>query len=104
MPPEQGSEGGMKEFLNRLVRSWYTFLSSPKGGHTAQTSAKTPLTAPCGDVAPPVIDGVWGCLLRRPPEEDRGHRQARLGLSKATWGNVIATRYQNQCFTTCQYL
>ena len=56
------------------------------------------LTAPCGDVAPPVIDGVWGCLIRRPPEEDRGHRQARLGLSKATWGNIIATRYQCKSF------
>jgi hypothetical protein len=52
------------------------------------------LTAPCSDVAPPVIDSVWGCLIRRPPEKDRGHRQAHLGLSKATWGNIIATRYQ----------
>src|SRR5215208_6261688 len=24
------------------------------------------LTAPCGDVAPPVIDETWRCLLRRP--------------------------------------
>jgi hypothetical protein len=23
--------------------------------------------APCGSVAPLVIDGVWGCLIRRPP-------------------------------------
>lgn len=28
--------------------------------------------APCGDFAPPVIDGLWGYLLRRPPEEDKG--------------------------------
>jgi hypothetical protein len=50
--------------------------------------------APCGDVAPP-IDGTWGCLLRRPPKEDRGHPQAHVRLSKATWGNLIATRYKS---------
>src|SRR5215212_980396 len=55
---------------------------------------KVPSTAPCGDVAPPVIDGTWGCLLRRPLEEDRGHRQARVRLSKAAWANIIATRYR----------
>jgi hypothetical protein len=27
-------------------------------------------------------------------EEDRGHRQARVRLSKATWANIIATRYK----------
>jgi hypothetical protein len=27
-------------------------------------------------------------------EEDRGHRQARVRLSKATWANIIATRYR----------
>ena len=51
------------------------------------------LTAPCGDVAPP-IDGTWGCSLRRPPKEDRGHPQAHVRLSKATWANIIATRYK----------
>jgi hypothetical protein len=29
-------------------------------------------------------------------ERDSEHRQARLGLSKATWGNIIATRYEEQ--------
>jgi hypothetical protein len=28
-------------------------------------------TAPCGDVAPPVIDGTRGRLLRRPPERKK---------------------------------
>src|SRR5215203_6780348 len=49
-------------------------------------------TAPCGNVAPPVTGGTLGCMLRRPPEEDWAHRQARVRLSKATWAN-IATRY-----------
>jgi hypothetical protein len=53
-------------------------------------------TAPCSDVAPPVIDGVWGCLIREPPEKDSEHRQACLGLSKATWSNIIATRYRER--------
>src|SRR5215216_2442976 len=49
-------------------------------------------TAACGDVAPPVIDVTCGCLLRSPVEEDRGHRQTCVRLSKATWGNIIASR------------
>ena len=32
-----------------------------------------------------------GMLDKRSSEEQ--HRQARLGLSNATWGNIIATRY-----------
>ncbi len=50
--------------------------------------------APCGNVALLVIDGVWRCLLTRPPEKDMGHCKERLGLSKATWGNLTATRYR----------
>src|SRR5215208_2532344 len=49
-------------------------------------------TAPCGGVAPPVIDDTWGCFLRSPAKEDREHRQEHVWLSKATWGNIIATR------------
>jgi hypothetical protein len=49
-------------------------------------------TEPCGNIAPPVIDGTLEGLLRRPPEEDRAHCQARVRLGKATWAN-IATRY-----------
>src|SRR5215204_3187540 len=51
-------------------------------------------TAPCGDVAPPAIDDTWECLLRRPGEEDKGHRQACVRLSKVTWGNIIATHFK----------
>src|ERR671917_2669575 len=65
------------------------------GGAIDKAELKPAPTAPCSDVAPPVIDSLWGCMIRRPPEKDRGHRQARLGLSKATWGNnIIATRYR----------
>ena len=60
-------------------------------------------TAPCSEVAPPVIDDGWGCLLRRPPEEDRGRCQARLGLSKVTWANIIATRYKTPLCATVVY-
>src|SRR5215204_3896417 len=33
-------------------------------------------------------------LAKRTCRKDREHRQARLGLSKATWGNIIATYYR----------
>jgi glycine/D-amino acid oxidase-like deaminating enzyme len=68
----------------------------PVKGEILTVRADPAPTAPCGDIAPPVIDETWGCLLRRPGEEDRGHRQARVRLSMATWGNIIATRYRPQ--------
>ena len=34
------------------------------------------------------------CLLRRPRQEDRGHRKRRVRLNKATWVNLTATRYR----------
>jgi hypothetical protein len=44
----------------------------------------------------PASRGAWGCLLRRPPqEEDRGHTIKRVSterLSKATWANITASR------------
>src|SRR5215210_9363232 len=67
------------------------FASYPQWNPFIRRASGVP-TAPCGDVAPP-IDGTWGCSLRRPPKEDRGHPQAHVRLSKATWGNIIATRY-----------
>src|SRR5215208_2019825 len=52
---------------------------------------KMAYTAPCGDVAPPVIDVTCGCLLRSPVKEDRDTVK-RVRRSKATWGNIIASR------------
>src|SRR5919202_23876 len=49
-------------------------------------------TAPCDDIAPAVIHEVWACLLRRPPEEDRGPRKA--GFDRTRLPNVTATRYK----------
>src|SRR3712207_4682609 len=57
-------------------------------------------TAPCGDVAPPVIDNMWECLLRRPAKEDKGGCQARVRLSKVIWGKLIATRYRLRRFSS----
>src|SRR5215218_10722430 len=62
-------------------------------------------SAACGDVAPPVIDVTCGCLLRSPVEEDRGHRQTCVRLSKATWGNIIASRCrQRKGARYCHYV
>src|SRR5918995_7286250 len=89
---QSGSVLGMKEFFNSLTST----LGIPVNKENPPPiEVLLPLpTAPCGDVASPVIDGTWGCLLRRSPVEDRGHRQACVRLSKATWGNIIATRYR----------
>jgi hypothetical protein len=38
---------------------------------------------------------VLGMLAKKTCAEDTEHCQARVRLSKATWGNVIATRYQS---------
>ena len=42
------------------------------------------------------IPALLGCLLRSPAKEAREHRQARVRLSKATWGNIIANRCRGQ--------
>ena len=39
-----------------------------------------------------------GCLLTRPMQEDRGHRKCRVRLTKATWVNLTAPRYQSVPF------
>ena len=52
-----------------------------------QITIPAKITAPCGKVAPPIIDSIWGCLLRGPAEGYRGHCQARVRLSKAYLGH-----------------
>src|SRR5215217_9264786 len=64
-----------------------------RSGHPTVSANLQAATAPCGDVAPPVIDVTCGCLLRSPVKEDRDTVK-RVRRSKATWGNIIASRYR----------
>src|SRR5215213_11483364 len=46
---------------------------SPGHCGTRRRCARIGRTAPCGDIASPIIDCVCGCLLREPADKDREH-------------------------------